>query len=419
MEDEKKKQAEAEAAARKAARDAANAEELAALKSAQDTETAGLQDYNKAQYDNIGQIIGDIQSKIDVAKVKDETAQRRENAYRYISGLGDTLSSLANLVGVGQLGAANQKQTYNSNAVVQKAEDARKARKIEIDDLSKRLDELNARQRELKAAGSLKEVELRAKNAKDQIALQSKQNALAREEERIAREEKRKQEEIDYRKERDAKQDALTDRKLAIEQKQFAQSIALRTRELEATLADKAASKTYPMTIKGQKYEIPVRELNDAQVGNIFSKLPDEVQNAVKGEAYTEKIINDDGFEETQTKYKAPTLSQKIAAIAEYAEKTGDASIIAEVANLAGVAPAASEVVTAPSSAYVGQSSGTDWSIYANGASPATAEPTEEKPFYMNATQEARAKRKEERRNSFKAAKAAQRDSLSTNNFNK
>lgn len=418
MEDDKKKQAEAEAVARKAARDAANAEELATLKSAQDAELAGLQTHNEAQYDNLGQIIGDIQSRTDVAKAKDEVAQKRENAYRYISGLGDTLSSLANLVGTTH-GAANQNQTYNSNAVVQKAEDARKARKIEIDDLSKRLDELNARQRELKTAGSLKEVELRAKNAKEQIALQSKQNALAREEERIAREEKRKQEELDYRKERDAKQDALTDRKLAIEQKQFAQSIALRTRELEATLADKAASKTYPMTIKGQKYEIPVRELNDAQVGNIFSKLPDEVQNAVKGEAYTEKIINDDGFEETQTKYKAPTLSQKIAAIAEYAEKTGDASIIAEVANLAGVAPAASEVVTAPSSAYVGQSSGTDWSIYANGASPATAEPTEEKPFYMNATQEARAKRKEERRNSFKAAIAAQRDSLSTNNFNK
>ena len=59
MEDDKKKQAEAEAAARKAARDAANAEELAALKSAQDAEAAGLQAYNKAQYDNIGQIIGD------------------------------------------------------------------------------------------------------------------------------------------------------------------------------------------------------------------------------------------------------------------------------------------------------------------------------------------------------------------------
>lgn len=363
MEDDKKKQAEAEAAARKAARDAANAEELAALKSAQDAEAAGLQAYNKAQYDNIGQIIGDIQSEIDVAKAKDETAQRRENAYRYISGLGDTLSSLANLVGVGQLGAANQKQAYNSNAVVQKAEDARKARKIEIDDLSKRLDELNARQRELKNAGSLKEVELRAKNAKDQIALQSKQNALAREEERIAREEKRKQEEFDYRKERDVKQDALTDKRMAIEQKQFAQSIALRTRELEATLADKAANKTYPMTIKGQKYEIPVRELNDAQVGNIFSKLPDEVKDAVKGEAFTEKIINSDGFEETQTKYKAPTLSQKIAAIAEYAEKTGDASIIAEVANLAGVAPATYDVQSAPDTNKNTTSSKADGSI--------------------------------------------------------
>ena len=172
--------AEAAAAARKAARDAANAEEAAALKAAQDAELAGVQAYNTAQYNNLGQIVGDIESKINVAKAKDETAQKRENAYRYISGLGDTLSSLANLVGTAH-GAANQQQTYNSSAVVQKAEEARKARKIEMDDLYTRLDEMNARQRDLKAAGSLQEAQMQVQHKKEQMALEADQNKRERE----------------------------------------------------------------------------------------------------------------------------------------------------------------------------------------------------------------------------------------------
>ena len=172
--------AETEAAARKAARDAADAEEAAALKAAQDAELAGVQAYNTAQYDNLGQIVGDIQSKIDAAKQKDETAIKRENAYRYISGLGDTISSLANLVGTAY-GAANQKQVYNSHAVVQKAEEARKARKLEMDELSKRMDEMKIREREMKAAGSLKEAELLAKQRKEKMTLKTQQEEKARE----------------------------------------------------------------------------------------------------------------------------------------------------------------------------------------------------------------------------------------------
>lgn len=172
--------AEAAAAAQKAARDAANAEEAAALQALQAKELEGLQQYNAAQYSNLGQIVGDIQSKIDIAKAKDETAQKRENAYRYISGLGDTLSSLANLVGVANK-ASNQQQTYNSNAVVQKAEEARKARKIEMDDLSKRADEMQARLRDMKAAGSLNEAQMGVRHQKEQMTLKSQQEERARE----------------------------------------------------------------------------------------------------------------------------------------------------------------------------------------------------------------------------------------------
>ena len=158
---------------------------LDALSGTHKAETDAQAAYNQAQYSNLGQIISDVEGKIATAKEKDDTARRRENAYRYISGLGDTLSGVANLIGTAH-GAANQQQTYNSNAVVQKAEEARKARKIEIDDLSKRLDELTARQRDLKAAGSLAEAQLKAKQDREMYELQSKQRAKADEAKRYA-----------------------------------------------------------------------------------------------------------------------------------------------------------------------------------------------------------------------------------------
>ena len=179
-EKDKTQQAIEDAEAREAARIAANQEDEAALLATQKAELEGLQQHNAAQYSNLGQIVGDIQSKIDVAKTKDETSQKRENAYRYISGLGDTLSSLANLVGVAN-NAANQQQTYNSNAVVQKAEEARKARKIELDDLSNRLGEMQARLRDMKAAGSLNEAQMGVQHQKELMTLKSQQEERARE----------------------------------------------------------------------------------------------------------------------------------------------------------------------------------------------------------------------------------------------
>ena len=159
-----------EAAAAKAARDAANAQEVADLEASHAAQMAALSEYNTQQYKNQGEIIKEIEDNYNTAKGKDETARKRENAFRYISGVGDTISSLANLVGVAN-GASNQAQTYNSHAVVQKAEEARKARKLEMEDLSKRYDEMNARLRELKAAGSLREAELAAANAKEMADL--------------------------------------------------------------------------------------------------------------------------------------------------------------------------------------------------------------------------------------------------------
>lgn len=152
----------------------------AALSMAQERESIMMDNYNKEQYENVGQIVSDAEAKLADAKQKDEVAQKRENAFRYISGLGDTLSGLANLVGVAN-NASNQQQTYNSNAIVQKAEEARKARKIELDDLSNRLDEMRARERDLKAAGTLADAQLKAKQGREQLTLKQQQDALARE----------------------------------------------------------------------------------------------------------------------------------------------------------------------------------------------------------------------------------------------
>lgn len=168
--------AAAAAAARKAEREALNEAEQDAQAAIHTQELEGLQGYNTALYQNQGQILQDIEGRLSAAKHQDEEAQRRERAFRYISGLGDTLASLANLVGTAH-SASNQNQTYNSHAVVQKAEAARKARKLEMDDLSKRQSEMMERLREMQAAGSLAEVQMKARQARDTMALAGRQAA--------------------------------------------------------------------------------------------------------------------------------------------------------------------------------------------------------------------------------------------------
>lgn len=153
-------------------------QERLALDAVQRAETKAVQDYNKAVYANQADIIKDIEGKIGAAQQKDADAERRDKAYRYISGLGDTLSGVANLVGVAN-GAANQTQHYNSPAVVEKAEAERKARKLEMDQLSNRLDEMRNRERELKAAGSLSEAQQAAQHKKEKMMLESQQRTQA------------------------------------------------------------------------------------------------------------------------------------------------------------------------------------------------------------------------------------------------
>lgn len=323
--------AEAAAAARKAARDAANAKEVAAQQALQAEELAGLQTYNTTQYENQGQIIKDIEGKLATAKEKDATAQKRENAYRYISGLGDTLSSLANLVGTAH-GAANQQQTYNSSKVVQKAEEARKARKLEMDDLTKRQDEMKARLLEMKAAGSLKEAEIKARQAKENLALTSKHNAA----EQAATQ-------YDAAQIRQAGLDAQSklhqDRTYAAQQQAAtqAQENWQKTYNLQyAKFKEEQKGNNYNFTLANESVDIPKEKLNDVNVERIYQMLPEEIRKTIKGEQVTAYEQDEFGNSQRVTSHKAPSLTQKLAAIGAYADS--NPTVKAELFRLAGKA---------------------------------------------------------------------------------
>lgn len=101
----------------------------------------------------------------------DEKAQKRADAYRYITGIGDAISGIANLVGTAH-GAANQEQHYNAPAVIQMAEASRKERKLEMEQLNERLRELKAQKGALAATKEMKLGEQRAKHAAEKAALE-------------------------------------------------------------------------------------------------------------------------------------------------------------------------------------------------------------------------------------------------------
>lgn len=243
MEDQEKKLKEQQAA------------DNAALAQSQQEESAALGAYNQAQYNDVGDIISEIEAKQAEAKQLDAVAQKRSNAFRYISGLSDTLSGIANLVGT-SFGAANQKQTYNGNMVAEKAEQARKERKIELDQISGRLDEMRARQREMKSAGSLAEAQLKAKQGREQLALKQQQDALARETKWNERQQAWKEEEA-------ARAQANLDRNFAEEQRQFNQTNERLTEQAAAENASREAIKQAELEAKAA--ENAAKRANDPE----------------------------------------------------------------------------------------------------------------------------------------------------------
>lgn len=137
----------------------------------------GIEDSYAAQSDAVnkaygiqetamGRLIGEAETLRGQKQAQDERALGRERAYRYISGIGDAISGVANLVGATH-GASNQTQHYNAPAVIQKAEASRKERKLEMDQLRDRLEELSAQKTALQAARKLKQGELSGAKASE------------------------------------------------------------------------------------------------------------------------------------------------------------------------------------------------------------------------------------------------------------
>lgn len=323
------------------------ASERAALAQAQESELAGLQQNNQQRYNDLSQIVSEAETRLGELKQKDEVAQKRSNAFRYIAGVGDTLSGLANLVGTAH-GAANQQQTYNGGMVAQRAEQSRKERKLEMDKISGRLDEMRAREKELKTAGSLAEAELKAKQNREQLELKSKQAATRREEDWKRTQQKWKEEEA-------ARTQANADRT-------FNQSViqADRSHQLQQERFQAEQDKNnYPIiTADGSTINVPKSYINTVNVGNLFGILPPEVQKGVVGKAYTEKSLDADGFEVEQTKYEPATLDQRMNAVIEYMNDPASdpekvAAIKAELDNWGKAA------TTTP---VVGAKTGRDWS---------------------------------------------------------
>lgn len=315
IEAEARAKAEAEAMTAKASADRQNLQETTDLMATQGQELAAINTYNKAQYDNLGQIVSDVQGKIDAAKQKDAVAQKRENAFRYISGLGDTLSSVANLVGTAH-GASNQQQVYNSNMVAQKAEEARKARKIEMEDLNTRLDEMKARQREMQASGSLEEAKLKNQHNRELLSLQSQQR-------KAAEEQKRYDDNLARTAVREARQDFVADRAFNAQQDQIKQTQENWQKNYNmqyAKFQEEQKGNSYNLTFSDESFDIPKHKLNDANIERIWNSIDPELRKNLKGEAYTEFSTDEYGDQVRTTSHKAPTSTQKLAFIASMAE---------------------------------------------------------------------------------------------------
>ena len=297
------------------AKDALDTQNLAASHQAQQN---ALSTYNREQYENLGQILTDVQGKMDAAKVKDAAAMKRENAYRTIAGLGDTLSGVANLVGT-MAGASNQQQTYNAPAVIQKAEEARKARRIEMKDLEKRLEEMTTRQRDMKSAGTLKEVELKAQHDKEALALSTQQ--------RNAGEAARKY--YDTRRDnavKDVRTQWNTDRSFEQSKDQWEKTYEQTLKQFEANQKEKEI----PIVKQGgTTLSIPKAMINDYNVAEIFKLLPPEIQGKVKGDTY---VSGESPAGKTYST-KPATAQQKFAATMAYLSESGAKPEIIEKIN--------------------------------------------------------------------------------------
>lgn len=258
----------------------------------------------------------------------DEEAQKRADAYRYISGIGDAISGVANLVGTTQ-GAANQTQHYNAPEVIQKAEASRKERKLEMDQLNERIRELKAQKGALASTRELKLGEQRAKHAAELASLELQKGKDTRAAEEAARAESWRQKNFDeevrqYNEGQEFRQGQWNDQK-----DQWQKTYDLKLQEFEKA----QEANMYNITLSGESFDIPKTKLNPGNVERIWKLLPQEVRDGVKGKTVTTYEADEYGQSQRKTSNEAPTTDQKLAAVVAYADY--DRNVAAELKRLA------------------------------------------------------------------------------------
>lgn len=294
-----------------------------ALAGVHEKETNALKESNQARYSSANDILADYNQRVEALKTQDADAEKRSNAYRYIAGLGDTLSSLANLVGTAH-GAQNQKQVYNGSALAEKAETARKERKLEMDELDKRISEMRQRQREMQAAGTLAEAQLKAKQEKERIAYQQEQDKIAREEKRYLDEVTRKAEENEKERQFRAEEN----------EKNRKHQASMNNADNAASLARAAASGSGSEKVEefnlggGEFVSVPKDRMNDYNITELYDMVPDSIKETAgrpKIDSYGEVIG-----------YYPPTQKEMLQAINRAAQN--DPAIKDAIRNLGQVA---------------------------------------------------------------------------------
>ena len=246
------------------------------LAAAQNDQLAAIKKYSESQVQGVSDLITLAEHEKAARMADDETARKRENALRYISGIGDAISGVVNLVGTVH-GAANQKQTYSSSALEEKVEAARERRSKEMESLNTKIDELRQRVKDVKSAGSLQEAQLRANQAQEQLELRHQQEATAREQ-------AWKQKEYEL-KEKDAET-----RRINAE--------AAETRANTPKSIGKPGEEYSFDLVGGEKATIPGHKWNESTLASIYAVVPDNMKTkkpkVVKNIAGQNEIAKDE-----------------------------------------------------------------------------------------------------------------------------
>lgn len=146
------------------------------LKQGQEEQIDALTKAHDAQIDGVAGLVKAAEEERKTSRANDAEYQKKANAFRYIAGIGDAISGVANLVGTAH-GAVNQQQHYNAPAIIQKAEAERQQRKLAMDKLNARIDELTLRGDALRAGRDAELAKLSGEHSRQVLELNLKEMA--------------------------------------------------------------------------------------------------------------------------------------------------------------------------------------------------------------------------------------------------